>query len=56
MPLPGEAIRAGRRFLADGRRIEVDHDFLTDEMQSGFAHIQGDNKIPCEYREFVSSF
>jgi len=37
-PLPGETIRAGRRFLANGRLIEVDLDFLSDEMQGGFVH------------------
>jgi len=37
--LPGEAVRAGWRFLADRRGIEVDYDFLTDEMQSSIVHI-----------------
>ena len=30
--LPGETVRARRRFPADGRRVKVDDNFLTDEM------------------------
>jgi hypothetical protein len=37
--LPGETVRTWRRFLADGRHIEVDFYFLADEMQSRFDHI-----------------
>jgi len=36
--LPGETVRAGRHFLTEGRLIEVDFDFLTDEMQSRITH------------------
>jgi hypothetical protein len=37
--VPGEAVRTGRRFLADGNLIEVDCDFLADEMRRRFVHI-----------------
>jgi hypothetical protein len=39
--LPGEAIWAGWCFLADERCVEVDCNFLTDEMHGRIIHIHG---------------